>query len=106
MTLVLFRGRTFDSCSPEGRVVAQIASIKTFEIDTAISAKMLTYNLSVDTLRAQIARGKVDFSRSQAQKEPCHEYLVRFDYAGKDIEAYISVCSQDSTAKIVLLEGF
>lgn len=106
ITLVLFRGRTFDSCSPEGRVVAQIASIKNFEIDTVILAKMKTNNLSADTLRARIARGNVDFNRSQAQKEPCREYLVRFDHAGKNLEAYVSVCSQDSTAKLLMLEGF
>lgn len=106
ITLVLFRGRNFDSCSPEGRVVAQIASIKTLEIDTTIASKMKANNLSVDSLRAHIARGNVDFNRSQAQKEPCREYLVRFDFAGKNMEAYVSVCSQDSTARLVMLEGF
>ncbi|HTF06073.1 MAG TPA: hypothetical protein VK826_18715 [Bacteroidia bacterium] len=105
LCLVLFRGRTFDSCSPQSRVTAQIASIKTIEIDSTLGKKMLAINLPADTLRARISRGDVDFSRSQAQKEPCHEYLVKFDHAGKHLEAYVAVCAYDSTAKLLYLEG-
>lgn len=106
ITLVLLRGRTFDSCSPEGRVVAQIASIKTLDADTSIMAKMKANNLSMDTLRQRIAHGKVDFNRSQAQKEPCREYLVSFNHQGKKVDAYLSVCTQDSAAHLLMLEGF
>lgn len=106
LTLLLFKGRTFDACSPEGRVTAQIGTVKTLEIDSVLLAKMNTIQLSPDTLRSRLARGKVDFGRSQAQKEPCREYLIQFDHSGKNLEAYVQVCLKDSTAKLLYLEGF
>src|SRR5687768_7773083 len=105
VSLLLLRGRTFDACSPQGRVTAQIASIKTLQIDSVVLNKMNAANLGTDTLRARLANGRVDFDRSQAQKEPCREYMVEFDHAGKHLEAYIQVCSRDSTAKVLYLEG-
>ncbi len=105
ITLVLFKGRSFDSCSPEGRVTAELSRAKNFVVDTTLLAKLSSAQLSVDTLRARIAHGKVDFGRSQAQKEPCREYLVKFEHNGKNLEAYIALCPQDSTAKLLFLEG-
>lgn len=105
LSLILLRGRTFDACSPAGRVTEQVSGIKTFEVDSTLMAKMNSVNLPVDTLRSRLAHGDVDFGRSQAQKEPCHEYLIGFDHSGKHLEAYISVCIADSTATLLYLEG-
>lgn len=105
LCVLLFKGKTFDACSPGGRVTEQISGIKVLKIDSALLARMNTVQLSADTLRKRIANGKVDFGRSQAQKEPCHEYLIGFDHSGKHLEAYISVCIADSTATLLLLEG-
>jgi hypothetical protein len=105
LCLVLFRGRTFDACSPGGRVTEQVSGIKTLKIDSTLLAKMNTIELSPDTLRTRLAKGDVDFGRSQAQKEPCHEYLIGFDHSGKHLEAYLSVCIADSTATLLYLEG-
>lgn len=105
LILILFKGRTFDACSPEGRVTAQIAAIKSLEIDSVLLSKMNAIQLSPDTLRARISHGNIDFSRSQAQKEPCREYLVEFDHSGKQLDAYIQLCLKDSSAKLLFLEG-
>lgn len=105
LCLIMFRGRTFDACSPTGRVTEQVSRIKTFEIDSTLTAEMNAANLSVDTLRARLATGDVDFDRSQAQKEPCKEYLIEFNHAGKQLEAYVKVCIADSTATLLYLEG-
>lgn len=104
VSLLLLRGRTFDSCSPQGRVTSQIATIKTLEMDSVVLNKMRAINLNTDTLRARLAEGRVDFDRSQAQKEPCREYMVEFDHSGKQLEAYIQVCTRDSIAKVLFLE--
>jgi hypothetical protein len=103
--LIMFRGRTFDACSPGGRVTEQVSAMKTIVIDSALLAKMNSVNLSADTLRTRLANGKVDFSRSQAQKEPCREYLIEFDHTGKTLQAYVQVCVADSTATLLRLEG-
>jgi hypothetical protein len=79
--------------------------MKTYAIDSVLLAKMATINLSVDTLRVRLANGTVDFNRSQAQKEPCREYLIKFDHSGKQLEAYVKVCVADSTATLLYLEG-
>lgn len=105
LCLLLFRGRTFDACSPAGRVTEYVARVKTLHIDSTLLAKMNAVQLSPDTLRTRLAHGNVDFSRSQAQKEPCHEYLIAFDHSGKKLEAYLSVCVADSTATLLYLEG-
>lgn len=106
ITLILFKGRSFEACSPGSRVTEQIAAIKSLDIDSALLNKMNTIQLSPDTLRARIAHGHIDFGRSQAQKEPCREYLVEFDHSGKQLDAYIQLCLKDSTAKLLFLEGF
>jgi len=105
LCLILFKGRTFDACSPTGRVTEQVSLMKTYAIDSVLLAKMATINLSVDTLRVRLANGTVDFNRSQAQKEPCREYLIKFDHSGKQLEAYVKVCVADSTATLLYLEG-
>lgn len=103
--LMMFRGRTFDACSPGGRVTEQVYLMKTIAIDSSLMEKMNAINLSPDTLRTRLANGKVDFGRSQAQKEPCHEYLIEFDHSGKPLQAYVKVCLADSTATLLYLEG-
>jgi hypothetical protein len=103
--LIMFRGRTFDACSPGGRVTEQVYLMKNIVIDSTMQAKMNSINLSPDSLRTRLANGKVDFSRSQAQKEPCHEYLIEFDHTGKTLQAYVKVCLADSTATLLYLEG-
>ncbi len=105
LCLLLFKGRTFDACSPAGRVTEQVSLMKNYSIDSVLLAKMDKINLPVDSLRVRLANGNVDFDRSQAQKEPCHEYLIGFDHAGKHLEAYVSVCVADSTATLLYLEG-
>lgn len=103
--LIMFRGRTFDACSPGGRVTEQVYLMKTIVIDSTLRAKMISINLNPDSLRTRLANGKVDFGRSQAQKEPCHEYLIEFDHTGKTLQAYVKVCVADSTATLLQLEG-
>lgn len=105
LTLVLFKGRSFDACSPEGRVTTQIAGMKKLQIDSNLLRKMDSMKLPVDSLRTGIARGHVDFSRSQAQKEPCREYLIEFDHSGKQLDAYFQLCMADSTAKLLYLQS-
>ena len=106
ISLVLLKGKSFDGCSPQSRVTQQISVMKELQIDSALMAKMNTINLSKDSLKSKMAKGEIDFSRSQAQKEPCHEYLIGFDHSGKHLEAYLQLCLADSTAKLLYLEGF
>lgn len=106
LSLILFKGKNFEGCSPSSRVSAQLASVKNLEIDSVLLKDMNSIQLSPDTLRSKIARGEIDFDRSQAQKEPCREYLVEFDHSGKQLEAYIQLCLADSSAKLLYLKGF
>lgn len=106
LSLILFKGKSFEGCSPQSRVTQQISAMKELEIDSVILVKMDSAQLTVDTLKARMARGEIDFGRSQAQKEPCHEYLIGFDHSGKHLEAYLQLCLADSTAKLLYLEGF
>lgn len=106
LSLILFKGKNFEGCSPASRVSTQLASIKNLEIDSVLLKDMNSIQLSPDTLRSKIASGEIDFSRSQAQKEPCREYLIGFDHSGKKLEAYIQLCLADSSAKLLYLKGF
>lgn len=106
LSLILFKGKNFEGCSPASRVASQLASIKNLEIDSVLLKDMNSIQLSPDTLRSKIAKGEIDFSRSQTQKEPCREYLVEFDHSGKQLEAYIQLCLADSSAKLLYLKGF
>lgn len=106
LSLILFKGKSFESCSPSSRVATQLAGIRNLEIDSVLLKDMNSIHLSPDTLRTKIATGEIDFSRSQAQKEPCREYLIEFDHSGKQLEAYIQLCLADSSAKLLYLKGF
>ena len=105
LSLALFKGKNFEGCSPQSRVSAQIGAIRKLDIDSTLLARMQQVELSSDSLRTKLAGGKVDFDRSQAQKEPCREYLVKFSNKGKNLEAYIQLCLADSSAKLLYLEG-
>ena len=105
ITLVMFKGRNFESCSPASRVSEQISLVKTISVDTVLAKRMKAAQLSPDSLKALISRGEIDFSRSNTQKEPCREYLIRFDHHGKPVEAFLSLCLKDTTASLLMLEG-
>lgn len=105
ITLIMFKGRNFESCSPASRVTEQISLVKKISIDSVLGKKMQAAQLSHDSLKALIARGDIDFSRSNTQKEPCREYLIRFEHKGKPLEAFLSLCLKDTTASLLMLEG-
>jgi hypothetical protein len=105
ITLVLFKGRNFESCSPASRVTEQISLVKSIQIDSALLNKMTAASIPQDSLKAWLSRGEIDFSRSNTQKEPCREYLIRFEYSGKPLEAFLSLCLKDTTAQLLMLDG-
>lgn len=105
ITLVMFKGRNFEACSPASRVTEQISLVKSIQVDSVLSKRMSDAKLLKDSLKAILSRGEIDFSRSNTQKEPCREYLIRFEHAGKPAEAFLSLCLADTTAQLLMLEG-
>ncbi|HEU4717065.1 MAG TPA: DUF4258 domain-containing protein [Bacteroidia bacterium] len=86
---------------PSDRVTAFIASSHKLNVDSALFCRMKCNGISIDDVRRSVMKGQVDFDRSDPHKEPCHEYDVKMNVKGKDLEFYFSACVDDSTASIL-----
>lgn len=96
------KGRDMGGWTPNNRVTRFIEKVKVFEMDSSLICKLNCEGISVAELRKTIGdSGIVDFDKSQAQKEPCHEYDIKANLKGKEMEFYFSACMNDSTAKLI-----
>ncbi|MBI3512207.1 MAG: DUF4258 domain-containing protein [Bacteroidetes bacterium] len=94
--------RDYGGWLPSNRVMTFLSLIKKIDVDSSLLCKMKCEGFTMDDVKKSFADGKVDFDKSQAQKEPCHEYDVKLTIKGKAREIYFSTCVKDSTAKILL----
>jgi hypothetical protein len=104
--LMLFRNgnRDLGGWLPESRVLKFLYLSKKIDIDSSLLCKLNCAKMPIDSIRAAFPKGKVDFSRSQTDKEPCHEYFVQLKVSGKAIDCYIAACTKDSTSRIIRID--
>lgn len=103
--LLFFRnGETRDigGWTPNSRVTKFIEKAKKLEADSSLICKLNCEGITMEEIRKTIgATGEVNFDKSQAQKEPCHEYDIQATVKGKTLEFYFAACTEDSTAKLL-----
>lgn len=84
------------SCSyfPNDRVIAETLT-KNFlyseNFKTEMEKNKITENFLKDSI---IAKGTIDFNRSNAQKNPCPEYLLSYPKNNPKIEIYYQKCKE------------
>lgn len=86
---------------PNSRVTTFIAKAKKLEADSSLLCKIKCEGITLEDIRKSAVAGEVDFDKSQAQKEPCHEYDIKANVKGKALELYFSACMSDSSAKLL-----
>ncbi len=88
------------SCSgylPESRVIAESLS-KEFKYSDAFKAEMSANNIDEKFLKDSIfTEGGVDFKRSNAQKEPCPDYLLFYPKKNPRYEITFEKCKEGVT---------
>ena len=92
LILVLF------SCSyfPNDRVIAETLS-KPFAYSADFRARMQTENISEEQLKDEIvAKGKIDFDKSEARREPCPRYLLRYPAQSPQYEIFFEKCKEQA----------
>ena len=100
---ILFRNRGCGNWMPGPRVTSFISFSKRINADSSLLCKLSCEGISVDDIRKAAPAGTVDFGKSNAQKEPAHEYDVTMTIKGKKLEFYIAENMNDSTAQILLV---
>lgn len=87
------------SCSgylPNSRVIAETLSKKAV-YSTAFKNEMEALKISEQFLRDSImTKGKVDFDKSQAQKEPCPSYTLQYPDKNPRLEIQFEKCAEEA----------
>lgn len=87
------------SCSgylPNSRVIAETLSKKPV-YSPAFSAEMDSFKINEKFLKdSLITNGKVDFERSNAQKKPCPEYILRYPSTNPRYEISFDKCAEEA----------
>ena len=78
-----------------------IQKAKKLDADSSLICKLNCEGMTLEDVRKSAGAGEVDFDKSQAQKEPCHEYDIKVTIKGKPMEFYFAACMTDSTAKLL-----
>lgn len=84
------------SCSyfPNDRVIAETLT-KDFSYAEKFKKEMKTGQISEKQLKNNIIpNGKIDFDRSNAQKQPCPEYILIYPKSNPDYEIHYSKCKE------------
>lgn len=88
------------SCSgylPNSRVIAESLS-KEMVYQPAFAAEMKALSIDERFLRDSImTKGKVDFSKSQAQKKPCPAYVLHYPKKKPRYEISFEKCAETTT---------
>ena len=92
------------SCSgylPNSRVIAETLS-KDFSYSEEFQTEMKILNIDERFLRDSIlTKGLVDFERSNAQKQPCPDYLLHYPEKKPRFEITFEKCSEKVTFQTV-----
>lgn len=101
--LMFFRngGRDLSGWLPGSRVMKFIGLSKKMDADSSMLCKLKCNGISIDDIRKATVDGDVDFSKSQTDKQPDHEYDVKMKIKGTEMEFYFSTNMKDSTVKIL-----
>jgi hypothetical protein len=99
----MFRNRGCGNWMPGPRVTNFITFSKKINADSSLLCKLNCAGISLNDIRKAAASGTVDFGKSNAQKEPDHEYDITMTVKGKQLEFYISENMNDSTARILIV---
>ncbi|WP_300685084.1 hypothetical protein [Chryseobacterium sp.] len=88
------------SCSgylPNSRVIAETLS-KEFKYSEDFKNGMNTYKINEKFVKDSIiTKGKVDFDRSNAQKQPCPDYLISYPEKNPSYEITFEKCEETVT---------
>lgn len=88
------------SCSgyfPNSRVIAETLS-KNFIYADAFQNDMTAENIDKNFVRDSIVTaGHIDFSRSEAQKEPCPDYILVYPKKNPKYEVHFTKCKDAAT---------
>lgn len=88
------------SCSgylPNSRVIAETLS-KNFVYSDNFKNSMTALNISEQFLKDSIlSEGKIDFDKSEAQREPCPKYLLQYPEKQPNFEITFEKCQEDIT---------
>jgi hypothetical protein len=98
---IAYGDRILDGWTPASRVRSLITNAKQFDADSTAVCKLRCAGVSLDGLRNAVKEAKVDLSRSQTSKEPCHEYYLNCTVGGKAVDAYFATCLKDSTVRLL-----
>lgn len=98
--LVVLRGRDWPAWLPQGAVIEEIQR-KPKEFNT--SSDCAPNKLGIDSLQLSrmIDKAKVDFKRSEVQKEPCRLYYLNSEWSEKNYEIEVSVCDSNVVVECV-----
>ncbi len=88
------------SCSgylPNSRVIAETLSKKMVYTE-AFSQELQTLNIREKFLKDSIiTHGEIDFGRSQAQRKPCPQYLLKYPSKNPKYEVSFEKCKEEAT---------
>lgn len=92
------------SCSgylPNSRVIAETLS-KDFVYQPSFKAEMKQLNITENFLKDSIiTKGKIDFERSHAQKEPCPDYALIYPEKNAKYEITFEKCKENVALKTI-----
>ncbi|MEC5395158.1 hypothetical protein [Bergeyella sp. RCAD1439] len=91
------KGATCSGYLPNSRVIAETLS-KDFTYTETFQNQMQTIGINEKFLKDHlITKGEIDFKRSQAQKEPCPEYLLFSPKEKAEYEITFTKCKEGVT---------
>lgn len=97
---VVLRGRDWPAWLPQGAVIEEIfRKPMTVTEDETCSPQAL----GIDSLQLNrmIKKSKVDFKRSDVQKQPCRLYYLNTEWIEKNYEIEVSVCDSSVVVECV-----
>lgn len=93
------KGATCKGYLPNSRVIAETLS-KEFVYSQDVTSQMNQLNIDEKFLKDSIiTEGNIDFDRSNAQKEPCPEYLLIYPKDNPRYELNFEKCKENVTLK-------
>ena len=88
------KGATCTGYLPNSRVVAETLS-KDFTFNPTFAQQMKELGVTEEFLKDSIiTKGEVDFTRSEAQKRPCPQYLMQYPKSNPRYEIAFEKCAE------------
>ncbi|MHA6698136.1 hypothetical protein [Chryseobacterium sp. A301] len=93
------KGATCTGYLPNSRVVAETLS-KDFFYDPTFTQQMKDQGVTPEFLKDSIiTKGEVDFTRSDAQKKPCPQYVIQYPKKNPRYEIAFEKCDEKANFK-------